>query len=70
MVARSNVPTGLAACLGAPFPTLKRGANKRCAYGAGTGERKRRNRGIEHASPVLECEGPVRLRSGRAPSDQ
>ena len=29
------VPTGLRTLYGCAFPTLKRGANEQCAYGAG-----------------------------------
>jgi hypothetical protein len=31
---KRTVPTGLAVILGYEFPTLKRGADKHCAYGA------------------------------------
>jgi hypothetical protein len=42
------VPTGLRISMGCGFPTLKRGANGRCAYGAGAWrDAAIRNRPIE-----------------------
>ena len=40
----STVPTGLRSRVVHHFPTLKRGANKRCASGAAGGGRLRRGR--------------------------